>query len=236
MENFALSSDNTKEIIGALIKAQKSMANPSKNAKNDHFKNKYADLANVLNSCLDILNENGIYVFQPTVPGENGVLYLITKLQHVTGEWIQSVIPINIKWFEESKVRINILHQVGGAITYYRRYALLSLLGLSAEDNDGNEGFVDPKNEVQSKTSTQKEVKSALTEEQIDWAIEEFIKQHNLKGQNHKDIREYILGYAAYHKKTIIQALTALSDDTEIFMKSYNKWKQQQADKKAAAA
>ena len=64
-------SDVVGDIFGALAKAQKTIQNPAKNAKNSHFKNTYTTLDEGLNvvrdalSAVDICVEPGEFWFQP---------------------------------------------------------------------------------------------------------------------------------------------------------------------------
>jgi len=54
-----------KEIATALVKAQKEMSNPKKDATNPFFKSKYADLNAVREAVIPTLNQFGISVLQP---------------------------------------------------------------------------------------------------------------------------------------------------------------------------
>jgi len=96
---------------------------------------KYADLATVLSTVLPALSKNGLAVVQTFQPGaEAGEQLLVTSLLHTSGERIDSHLPLTV-----TKGR-NPLHDWGGATTYSRRYALLSILSLAAgiEDDDGD--------------------------------------------------------------------------------------------------
>jgi hypothetical protein len=90
---------------------------------------KYATLQAVLAAVTPALCESGLVVTQQATPSGT----LLTVLRHVSGERIESEVPLVIG---ASK---NALHGWGGAITYQRRYMLLAILGLAAgiEDDDG---------------------------------------------------------------------------------------------------
>lgn len=91
-------------------------------------KTKYADLVQVNRVVLKKLNELGvIYVCAPTLQ-EDGKLVLEYELRHVaSGTARQGRYPLKLSENPQ---------QMGSAITYARRYVLLSLTGVAAEDED----------------------------------------------------------------------------------------------------
>lgn len=119
-----------KQIITALLKAQKEMGNAVKGANNPFFKSKYADLNAVREAVMPLLNENGIVVLQPMVTID-GNEYVNTQLLHESGEIIQSYTKILCK-------SINDPQAYGSGVTYARRYGLQALLSIGADDDDGN--------------------------------------------------------------------------------------------------
>ena len=125
-----------KQIIKALLKAQKEMGNASKDSKNPFFKSKYADLNAIREACMPLLNENGIVVLQPTVhiDGKN---FVNTVLMHESGETIESLTEILF-------AKVNDAQAQGSGITYARRYGLQSLINIGAEDDDGNKASKQP--------------------------------------------------------------------------------------------
>jgi hypothetical protein len=116
-------------IAGALASAQKQMGKAFKSANNPHFRSKYADLASVMDACMGALNDNGIAVIQPLRETEFG-RNVETIFIHKSGEQLECSIPLII-----SK---NDMQGLGSAITYARRYGLMSLAGIAPEDDDGN--------------------------------------------------------------------------------------------------
>jgi hypothetical protein len=124
---------NKSETIGALAKAlakaQGSLENASKNAANPHFKSKYADLAECLNTIRDVFAESGLsYVQFPTF--ENGIASVETMLMHESGEWISSI--------ASAPVSKQDAQGVGSATTYLRRYSIAAMAGIAQEDDDAN--------------------------------------------------------------------------------------------------
>jgi hypothetical protein len=90
----------------------------------------YAPLETVLDAVATPLAEEGLVVTQTLVPGD-GCWLQQTALRHVGGGELLSVVPVLLP--ERAP---NMMQALGGAITYSRRYGLLSLLGLAAEDDD----------------------------------------------------------------------------------------------------
>lgn len=123
-----------KTLIEAFVAAYAAMDDPAKNADNGAFKKdgkpiKYVDVGAMLDAVRPILTAHGIAVVQPPVSSENGVgvrtLLIGYGEKMDLGEFF---LPLEA----------STAHKAGGAITYARRYALGSIFGLAAEDDDGN--------------------------------------------------------------------------------------------------
>ena len=120
-----------KGLYAALAAAQADMGPALKDTKNDHFKSKYADLASVMAACLPALNANGIAVIQPPYQDENGNRFVKTVFVHgETGQQAECAVPLI--------VAKNDMQAYGSAVTYARRYGLMSMAGIAPEDDDGN--------------------------------------------------------------------------------------------------
>jgi hypothetical protein len=114
-------------IAAALAKAQAAFKPAIKDASNPFFKSKYCDLAGALDAVRDALSVNGLALVQSTDAGDKMVLH--TTLLHASGEWISSTYPITAVKTDPQGI--------GSAVTYARRYSLMALLGIAAEDDDG---------------------------------------------------------------------------------------------------
>jgi len=123
-----------KALAAALIKAQQSMDGLYVDGTNPHFRSKYATLAAVNATCLRPLAENGVAVFQSarTEDGERGLRVVVrTELYHAeSGE--SFVEELALRPVKETP------QDIGSAITYGRRYLLMTMAGLAPEDDDGN--------------------------------------------------------------------------------------------------
>ena len=127
-----------KEIATALVKAQKEMQTPKKGSVNPFFKNKYADLNDVLEAVVSALNNNGIVLLQPLVyiDGKN---FVKTVLMHESGEVFESFAEIFC-------AKQNDAQSYGSGISYARRYALSSICGIGSEDDDGQKAVAKVQN------------------------------------------------------------------------------------------
>ena len=124
-------SEQINEIAMALAKAQGEMENATKNAKNPHFKNEYADLAEVLATVRPVLSKHGIAIAQMTGI-EGNAMVLHTRLIHTSGQWLESVHPI-AQLPERPQV-------IGANETYARRYSLAAMCGIGQADDDLGDG------------------------------------------------------------------------------------------------
>lgn len=118
----------TPELFSALAKAQAEIENASKNAANPHFRSRYADLAEVLNTVRPVLAKHGLCVIQSTA-FDGAMVSVETVLGHASGGSVSSVASC-----VPSKVDAQ---GVGAATTYLRRYALAAIAGVAQEDDDG---------------------------------------------------------------------------------------------------
>jgi hypothetical protein len=131
MSDYETSND-VDQIAQALVKAQTAMRAASKDAKNPHLKNKYADLNSVREVVLEACSPAGIAITQGAAIGQSGHACIVTQLTHVSGQWVRSRVEVP---YSEGK-GVNAAQSYGAALSYARRYALSSLLCVAAEDDD----------------------------------------------------------------------------------------------------
>ena len=109
-----------------------------KNAKNPFFKSNYADINSVIESVNPILDELGL-VFTQCPNILDGMDVLTTRIS----------IAEDPKEYIESNVRLLLpsadMQKLGSAITYARRYALISMFALETADDDGNDAITPKK-------------------------------------------------------------------------------------------
>lgn len=112
-----------------LIKVQSALESVSKSSLNPHFKNKYANLADILAVVKPALNNNNFFLTQKVLI-KDGSEVLRTEITHKSGQVLDSEAPLNV-------VDKTNPQKYGSAITYMRRYSLTALLGIEEEDDDG---------------------------------------------------------------------------------------------------
>lgn len=117
-----------KELASALAKAQAAMKPALKDSTNPHFKSKYADLTSVWEACREALTKNGLSVAQVT-EFDGDVTWIRTILMHSSGEMLEGRYPL--------RPVQNTPQGMGSCISYARRYALAAMVGVVADDDDG---------------------------------------------------------------------------------------------------
>src|SRR5262249_13192643 len=133
------SSDTIGTIAAALAKAQAQLVNPEKSlvatirsdeARGSERSFRYASLSSGLDIVRKTLSQQEIATVQTTSIDETaGLVLLSTVLAHASGEWIASDWPVCA--ISETATP----HRMGAALTYARRYALFSLVGIAGEDD-----------------------------------------------------------------------------------------------------
>lgn len=116
------------ELFTALAKAQGEVENATKGSTNPHFKSKYADLAEVLNTVRPTFAKHGLSLLQSTA-FEGSLVSVTTVVAHSSGGFVSSVascVPAKTD-----------AQGVGAATTYLRRYGLAAMTGVAQEDDDG---------------------------------------------------------------------------------------------------
>jgi hypothetical protein len=117
-------------IAGAMAAAFAEIEGATKSATNPHFKSKYADLGAVIDAIKPALINHGLFFTQRPEPSANGIT-VETVIGHVSGEEMslgKLFVPANK----------NDAQAYGSALTYARRYALVTAFGVPVEDDDGN--------------------------------------------------------------------------------------------------
>jgi hypothetical protein len=129
-----VSEKSETKLYEALHAVQAELPTLQKDAINPHFGNSYITLKELMSKLLPILNGHGLVVLQlPTVvsPGVPGLRTVITHAK--SGQTLSEAMPLVLGKQDPQGQ--------GSALTYARRYSLMSILGLVAdEDDDGNAG------------------------------------------------------------------------------------------------
>ncbi|HSW65242.1 MAG TPA: ERF family protein [Dissulfurispiraceae bacterium] len=129
-------SETIASLATALSAAQGEMENASKNSLNPHFRSKYADLAEVINTVRPVLSKHGLSVMQfPSY--SDGIVHVETVIAHTSGEWMSEKCSAPAQKQDPQGV--------GSAISYLRRYSLAAVCNLAQEDDDANAASKAPK-------------------------------------------------------------------------------------------
>ena len=116
-------------IYKKLYKVQKEIGAISKDSTNPFYKSKYFDINSLIKQLMPILEKHNLLLLQPISEGSQ-----YSKIVDVdNGDSVESSLSLPIDLDAQ---------KIGSAITYYRRYTLQSLLGLQAEDDDGNNASI----------------------------------------------------------------------------------------------
>ncbi len=133
------SSESIGAIAGALAKAQAELTNPEKSLiatirspfpRESDRTFRYASLSSGLDIVRKALGKHEIATVQTTsIDNEAGLIRLTTVLAHTSGEWVSSDWPVCPVSDTAAP------HRMGAALTYARRYALFTLVGIAGEDD-----------------------------------------------------------------------------------------------------
>jgi hypothetical protein len=122
-------SETISLLATALSKAQGEIDDATKKGINPAFRSKYADLAAVRGVIREPLATNDLSVVQFPRTIQGGV-EVETMIVHKSGEFMSETLFMPVNKYDA--------HGIGSGITYARRYGLMSILCLAADDDDGN--------------------------------------------------------------------------------------------------
>ena len=129
-------SDSIVKLAEAFCAAQAKIEGAVKGKTNPAFRSKYADLASTVDAIRPALSDHSLSFVQLPQIGDNSV-GVETILLHASGEWLSLgtvMVPVTK----------NDAHGFGSALTYARRYGLMTGFGVPAEDDDGNAAVAKP--------------------------------------------------------------------------------------------
>lgn len=114
--------------ITDFMAAQSNLEAAIKNAANPFLKNKYADIQEVLDKVKTAFHAQNYIIVQEGGADEHGE-FIDTKLVHSSSNQFNCKVYLQYKKGD--------MQSLGGAITYARRYGLLSVTGIPVDDDDG---------------------------------------------------------------------------------------------------
>lgn len=135
-------SETNSEIAQALAKAWAEIENPKHNATvkvktktGGSYSFDYTDLGGIFDEAKRVFKDNGITVIQNAFTKQDGgptTVCVETMLLHKSGEWVKSL-PLSMPANQS-------IQDMGGQITYLKRYSLSAMLGIATEKDDDANG------------------------------------------------------------------------------------------------
>lgn len=153
-------SKSIAKLAAALSKAQGEFGavQAGRTGQTGHRKYQYADLNSFLTAVRPILSKYGLAVIQRPMPTtEDRAVCLETLLTHESGEWIGCEL--------ELVAEDNTPQKIGSALTYARRYSLISMIGIAPEEDDDGKAASEPaKKKATKKKATKIDAKNPSTD------------------------------------------------------------------------
>jgi hypothetical protein len=186
--NSALMSDDIRSYSKAFIKARLKMESVSKAQKGNY--GRYADINSIYDACVIPLLEEGIYIWHGSDQLDDNREILYTRLIHAeSGQWTQDK---RVLLCEKNNNQGR-----GGANTYARKLAVLSLCALGCDDDD-----------CDNEPEIRQQPEAAISSKEVE-ALEQVIN----KCANPTKIRSNILGF---NKITNLNQLPASKFDSVV--------------------
>lgn len=124
-----IKSEQLDKLAKAMSKAQAELTGVVKDSKAYNYL--YADLHACIEACREALANNELCILQTNVPSENAVI-VETTLLHSSGQFVTGQLSMPFGQKKDPQT-------IGAIITYARRYALTSMVGLAQKDDDAAE-------------------------------------------------------------------------------------------------
>lgn len=149
-------SEGFAKVLAAMAKANAITEHATKNKKNSHFKNEYADLSEVIDCIKSAYSQQGLAVIQtPTYEGGQVKVYCTVVSQD--GEFVT---------FAPSEAPASKLDSqgVGSAITYLRRYSASAMAFITQDDDDGKDASLQQNKAPKINVAQEKEAFNEITD------------------------------------------------------------------------
>ena len=202
-------TENIGELMASLSKAQSKITSAVKSKKNPFFKSNYADLPSVWEACKDALSSNGLAVVQ-TIEGTSDQMYLTTILGHSSNQWIKSKVPLILAKKDPQSM--------GSCITYARRYSLMAMVGVCADDEDDDgEAATEPTRKTSVREALQELSKSQIEEYLLLW--------QNERGVNKEEFKEFMEEIIKSRQWSFKKCMEAFEKKPEYTLENFKNWK-----------
>lgn len=130
-------SEDTKDLVAAFTTAQQAFKalKKDRNVKVEtrgggSYRFGYATFDELVDMLREAFKDKDLSFMQPVTMDDKGNIVLVTRLQHKSGQWMESTLPL-------PKIEKD-FQAFGSAVTYLTRYALRTMMGVAVdEDDDG---------------------------------------------------------------------------------------------------
>lgn len=168
------SSESIKNLSAALVKAQADIKNLFPSSKGYGYD--YVPLEKVIDMLKEVLPKHNLGYVQLPYGGQSGATVgLTTRIIHESGEWLEETAEFPITDMKG----VNATQKAGAAVTYFRRYSLLSAFGITGDKD------VDASDKAFDKQPNEELVKETTT-------LESWINEGVLQGDLLKKAKYYI--------------------------------------------
>jgi hypothetical protein len=160
------------------------------------YKYTYADLTDVLGEVKRVCEDQGLRPWQ-VATSVDGEFAIITTLLHSSGEWIEFA-PIRLPQLRDPQA-------LGGAITYLRRYALVTIFAMAIDDDDAKSSTEQLRHEqaTGSRSGAEERIRETINAAPVDVQVElrqEFRKRFgmglvDLPVTKHGEALEWVLDW-----------------------------------------
>jgi hypothetical protein len=163
--NHLFQTEQINELAAALVQFNQEFDKVSlkKDGKNKHLGNEYVTFDNLVNTIRPLLSKCGLFITQD-LAGE----YLTTVIYHTSGQYRGSCMPFSPMIGNKGT---NALQELGGGITYAKRYALSAALGISVDTDDDAQSSKITKEQTQTKPTQKKPIEDDKIGELSKWAV-----------------------------------------------------------------
>jgi glutaredoxin len=143
-EEIQYQSKQTNELNAAIAKASSQFPKIVINRQNPYLASGYSDLDQIMNKIRPILGANELHLTQQKRL-KDGTTYLITRIWHSSGQWIESRVILN--------PNKNTIESYGSHLNCMKRFEVMDMLGITVSDDpfddDGEADMEDAKREIE---------------------------------------------------------------------------------------
>lgn len=187
-----------QKIAAALLKAKRAFGPVLKDKTNPAFRSKYADLGACLEAVDEACLDSGIVLYQETFLDESGVT-VETVFLHESGESLRC-----------GKLHVPASKQdpqgYGSALTYCKRYSLMTACGIASEDDDGNAASKKPTAREYTVADSIRVIQSAKDQEALTLFWKAEVAKYDAKGADYAALKKAAAERKAYLTEMAVTA------------------------------